>query len=1436
MAGNETEVGGIKVGLELDTASLSKNMTELNSKIQAIRSEFKQASDGTKAFAQSAEGLTVKNSTLNRELEVQQMKLQELKRRYDEANAAEKRNEKEIDKLATMYNNTQGQINKLNREITENTKKLQDQASGFAELEKKASVAVVGIDGKLKTLNSRFDATTAGIKDFGKSQEDLRMKADHLNTTIGLQEKKAEALKTVYDHLRSSKGEDAASTQKAERAYNAAIGTLNRTKTALNDIEHELDQQGNKWNILQKKVHGASEGMAGVGDKFNSIGQSAAAVSIPIVASGALMAKSAIEMNDAQGKIQASLGLTEAQAAKLTKTAQGIYNNGFGESMGEVEDAVIKVKQNMDNLNAADLKQVTQGALTLSKLFNADVNETTRTGAALMRNFGIDSGKAMDIMTTGFQKGGDFSGELLDTLNEYSSQFASAGLSADQMLSILITGAKAGAFNMDKVGDAVKEFNLRAQDQSKTTAAGFKAIGLNVDEMAQAIASGGEKGEHAFQATLAGLAAMKDPVAQNTAGVNLFGTQWEDVRKNVVLAMSSATTNLIETEGATKRASAALQDTFSVKAKAALRDFGQAFLPLGNELLDMAQKYLPDVQRAVAKLTEFIKGMSPEAKEAAIKFAAFAAVLAPIAVMIGGVISAGSGLVGMLGALAPAAGLAGGALGAGAAAGGGVGLAGAIAAIAPPVAIAVAALAALTVAGIALHKHYTASTIPAVDLFGDKVSKSTAKAVGAYMDLNTKATKELNSFEWSGKAITKRAADSIGGTFDQMGKKIVTGMQKTSNQQLNTLQTFFATSKTLTSKEEADIIQKHKDSEKLKEAAVKAGTKRINQILEDAGKHHRQLKEKEKKEIADIQAAMMNQSIKTLSKSEVEQKQIMNNLARESGKISAKQAADVVRESVKAKDGAVKAANEKFKKVQAAIIQERDGAHSISKKKADEVIAEADRERKKAIEKATDMNKQVVAQAKKQAKGHEDQISWESGKVLTNWQKMVRDSAKGTNDLIEKINWLLKKLKLPTIPKVSVPKYAKGTKNHKGGAAIVGEEGYELAHVPKVGVTVLGAQGEEMVNLPAGTSVLPHKQSKAIVEGKGNNIPMYEGGVGDFLGDVWDGTKKVASKAKKSTVKTVSKAKDKVVDTAENAEDFLIDIYSNTKKTVMDALNIKPPTLNFGLEGVLPAFFKNAKDGAVKLIEKGLGDFGGAVTVKGSGVKRWQPYILKAAAMMKESVTPAQVNGILAQIQRESGGNEKITQSSAVRDINTRNGNPARGLLQYIPQTFRAYALKGHGNIYSGFDQLLAFFNNTKWRKNLPYGKRGWGPTGKRKFANGGLINQHQMLEAGEEGNEMIIPLVGKRRKRALDLWIQTGQMLGALGMSADGKGGATTTGTTNINNTSNDKYELHFHFPEGAVTTTSGKLDYKAIAENVQKELQTLNKMNNRYQGVIIQ
>ena len=149
--------------------------------------------------------------------------------------------------------------------------------------------------------------------------------------------------------------------------------------------------------------------------------------------------------------------------------------------------------------------------------------------------------------------------------------------------------------------------------------------------------------------------------------------------------------------------------------------------------------------------------------------------------------------------------------------------------------------------------------------------------------------------------------------------------------------------------------------------------------------------------------------------------------------------------------------------------------------------------------------------------------------------------------------------------------------------------------------------------------------------------------------------------------------------------------------------------------------------------------YGGAPGGGAGGAAGWGPQVRKAAKQMNQQVSDAEVNGILAQIQRESSGNQSIIQSSAVWDVNTASGNPARGLLQYIPQTFDAYKVRGYENIMNGFHQLMAFFNNSNWRTDLPYGHSGWGPTGHRlrAYAKGGRPSKGETVLVGENGPEL---------------------------------------------------------------------------------------------------
>lgn len=172
---------------------------------------------------------------------------------------------------------------------------------------------------------------------------------------------------------------------------------------------------------------------------------------------------------------------------------------------------------------------------------------------------------------------------------------------------------------------------------------------------------------------------------------------------------------------------------------------------------------------------------------------------------------------------------------------------------------------------------------------------------------------------------------------------------------------------------------------------------------------------------------------------------------------------------------------------------------------------------------------------------------------------------------------------------------------------------------------------------------------------------------------------------------------------------------------------------------------------------KGLGGGGGK-----KKPSAWGSTIDKAAKKMGVKLSGGQRKGLIAQIARESNGDAGVTQGN-IGDINNLRGTPAQGLLQYVPSTFKSYATKGHKNIKSGYDQLLAFFNNSNWKNDLQYGKSGWGPNGSnRGYANGGIINAPEMAWLAEGGfSESVISHDPRQRTRSKALHDKTGKMLG---------------------------------------------------------------------------
>lgn len=217
---------------------------------------------------------------------------------------------------------------------------------------------------------------------------------------------------------------------------------------------------------------------------------------------------------------------------------ENLYIDNMGESLDDVARSMSTVYQ-ITGRTGTGLEQMTRAGILLRDTFGYEVTESMRTAEMMEKQFGVSGAQAFDLIVQGAQAGLDKNGDLLDTINEYSVQFKKLGFDSTDMFNMLINGAQSGTFSVDKLGDTIKEFSIRSIDGSKTTQEGFKAIGLDANKMAIAFGQGGETAKQAFQQTIDAISRMDDPINRNIAGVNLFGTMWEDLGYEGVMALAN---------------------------------------------------------------------------------------------------------------------------------------------------------------------------------------------------------------------------------------------------------------------------------------------------------------------------------------------------------------------------------------------------------------------------------------------------------------------------------------------------------------------------------------------------------------------------------------------------------------------------------------------------------------------------------------------------------------------------------------------------------------------------------------------------------------------------------------------------------------------------------------------------------------------------------
>lgn len=188
-----------------------------------------------------------------------------------------------------------------------------------------------------------------------------------------------------------------------------------------------------------------------------------------------------VSYEKAMNQVAMSTGTTGQELENLQSIASNVYADNFGESMEAAAASVAEVYKRT-GLVGEELQKATEDAYTLQNAFGYEVNDSLQAATQLMNTFGISAEEAYTLIAQGAQKGLDQNGDMLDTLNEYSVQFANLGYSAEDMFNMLANGVQNGTWSVDKLGDAVKEMNIRLNDGTADEA--LQALGLGFADSA----------------------------------------------------------------------------------------------------------------------------------------------------------------------------------------------------------------------------------------------------------------------------------------------------------------------------------------------------------------------------------------------------------------------------------------------------------------------------------------------------------------------------------------------------------------------------------------------------------------------------------------------------------------------------------------------------------------------------------------------------------------------------------------------------------------------------------------------------------------------------------------------------------------------------------------------------------------------------------------
>lgn len=587
-------IKGITIEIGGDTTGLQKALSDVNGKLKSTQAQLKDVNNLLKLDPSNTVLVAQKQELLKNAIADTTEKLDSLEAAQKDVTAA-----LEAGKIG------QEQYMAFQREVEETRATLTRYETELAGLNTEQDRLATNTD----RLNKLFQATGTNVDDYAD------VLGNRLVTAIKNGSASADQLKLAIEKI----GKSATGGKADIRQLTDALDTVDDGQAIQNliqdlrDAGSQADNTAEQLDGMGKTLTGgvlleAAEQLSAVGDKITELGEKA---------------KDAFtETQDATVKASTYFGETGKAAEQTASVIKDVYGEGVGDSMDTVSNAVITVKENLQDLDQTELTNLTEQGIKLEELYGIDMNETLRGVNSLMVNFGMSAQEAMDYIVSGTQNGLDKTNELGDNISEYAGKFSQAGYSAQEYFQLLQNGLEGGAYNLDKVNDAINEVTTRLADG--TIADSLSKINEETGQVEAGTGGWGEEVENVFKQWQQGGATQKQVIdaivkdIQNTENQQdklnkaalAFGTMGEDGNTRFIESLTSVGQTYDEVSGSAQNMFDS-SATESQKFEASMRQLEQSLIPLGEALMNLANQIIPPLASGIQKIGEFF-GSLPE--------------------------------------------------------------------------------------------------------------------------------------------------------------------------------------------------------------------------------------------------------------------------------------------------------------------------------------------------------------------------------------------------------------------------------------------------------------------------------------------------------------------------------------------------------------------------------------------------------------------------------------------------------------------------------------------------------------------------------------------------------------------------------------------------------------------------------------------------------